>query len=65
MLDVESPRVLLVDASQLITEGLRISLNRTQSFRVVGIAHNVADARRCLRDPAEREGASDQCRTGD
>jgi DNA-binding NarL/FixJ family response regulator len=50
VLDVECPRVLLVDASQLITEGLRISLNRTRSFRVVGIAHTVADARRCLRD---------------
>ncbi|MEO6081712.1 MAG: response regulator transcription factor [Umezawaea sp.] len=50
MLDSECPRVLLVDASQLITEGLRFSLNRTQCFRVVGIAHTVADARRCLRD---------------
>jgi DNA-binding NarL/FixJ family response regulator len=49
VLDVESPRVLLVDASQLITEGLRIVLHRTQSFRVVGIAHTVADAQRCLR----------------
>ncbi len=52
MLNVECPRVLLVDASQLITEGLRISLNRARSFRVVGIAHTVADARHCLRDLA-------------
>jgi DNA-binding NarL/FixJ family response regulator len=47
--EIESPRVLLVDGSQLITEGLRISLHRTQAFRVVGVAHTVADALRCLR----------------
>jgi DNA-binding NarL/FixJ family response regulator len=45
----EPARVLLVDASQLITEGLRVSLQRTQRFRVVGIAHNAVDALRCLR----------------
>ncbi|GAA0601013.1 response regulator [Kutzneria viridogrisea] len=42
-------RVLLVDASQLITEGLRISLQRTRRFRVVGVAHTSAEALRCLR----------------
>lgn len=49
MPEPEPTRVLLVDASQLVTEGLRISLHRTQAFRVVGIAHNAADALRCLR----------------
>ncbi len=49
MTDPASTRVLLVDGSQLITEGLRISLHRTHCFRVVGIAHTVADAARCLR----------------
>jgi DNA-binding NarL/FixJ family response regulator len=49
MTDLASTRVLLVDGSQLITEGLRISLHRTHCFRVVGIAHTVADAARCLR----------------
>ncbi|WNV89983.1 response regulator transcription factor [Umezawaea sp. Da 62-37] len=50
MLDDECPRVLLVDAAQLITEGLRTSLNRTRTFRVVGIAHTVAEAQRYLRE---------------
>ncbi|MGW6937138.1 LuxR C-terminal-related transcriptional regulator [Lentzea sp. NPDC054927] len=49
MTDLASTRVLLVDGSQLITEGLRLSLHRTHCFRVVGIAHTVADAARCLR----------------
>ncbi|KAA2253529.1 response regulator transcription factor [Solihabitans fulvus] len=49
MAEAEPTRVLLVDASQLVTEGLRISLHRTQAFRVVGIAHTVADALRSLR----------------
>ncbi len=49
MTDPASTRVLLVDGSQLITEGLRLSLHRTHCFRVVGIAHTVADAARCLR----------------
>ncbi|USX51428.1 response regulator transcription factor [Lentzea sp. HUAS12] len=49
MTDQASTRVLLVDGSQLITEGLRISLHRTHCFRVVGIAHTVADAARSLR----------------
>jgi DNA-binding NarL/FixJ family response regulator len=52
MTDLASTRVLLVDGSQLITEGLRISLHRTHCFRVVGIAHTVADAARCLRATA-------------
>jgi DNA-binding NarL/FixJ family response regulator len=42
-------RVLLVDASQLITEGLRVCLQRTQRFRVVGVAHTSSEALRCLR----------------
>ncbi|SDG36438.1 DNA-binding response regulator, NarL/FixJ family, contains REC and HTH domains [Lentzea fradiae] len=49
MTDPASTRVLLVDGSQLITEGLRVSLHRTHCFRVVGIAHTVADAARFLR----------------
>jgi DNA-binding NarL/FixJ family response regulator len=49
MTDQASTRVLLVDGSQLITEGLRVSLHRTHCFRVVGIAHTVADAARSLR----------------
>jgi DNA-binding NarL/FixJ family response regulator len=42
-------RVLLVDASQLVTEGLRVVLQRTQRFRVAGVAHTAGDALRCLR----------------
>jgi DNA-binding NarL/FixJ family response regulator len=42
-------RVLLVDASQLITEGLRVCLQRTQRFRVVGVAYTSSEALRCLR----------------
>lgn len=49
MTELAVTRVLLVDGSQLITEGLRISLHRTHCFRVVGIAHTVGDAARCLR----------------
>ena len=49
MTDLASTRVLLVDGSQLITEGLRLSLHRTHCFRVVGIAHTVAEAARSLR----------------
>ncbi|GLZ35468.1 DNA-binding response regulator [Lentzea sp. NBRC 105346] len=49
MTELAGTRALLVDGSQLITEGLRISLHRTQLFRVVGIAHNAADAARSLR----------------
>lgn len=45
----EPARVLLVDASQLITEGLRVCLQRTQRFRVVGVAHTSSEALRCLR----------------
>jgi len=41
--------VLLVDASQLITEGLRVCLQRTHRFRVVGVAHTSSEALRCLR----------------
>ena len=49
MAQPDPTRVLLVDASQLVTEGLRVVLQRTQRFRVAGVAHTAGDALRCLR----------------
>jgi DNA-binding NarL/FixJ family response regulator len=45
----EPTRVFLVDASQLVTEGLRVVLQRTQRFRVAGTAHSAGEALRGLR----------------